>query len=268
MAQIMAKPTLVLHHNDLVIVHKPAGVPFHHTSSTQPGILHLLRQSQAEGCFPAGRLYPVHRLDTVTSGLLAFATSSSAARHLVGLFRERKVQKYYIALSCRPPKKKMGTVSGDMTASRRGAYKLLHTSEDPAITRFWSTGLPTVRPGMRLYIVKPETGRTHQIRVALKSLGAPIVGDQLYAAAADAKQEDRTYLHAAAIRLAMGSDIVQAVWHPKQGSHFLHAGCVAALNQALPEALQGDTGRWFSSNKLLMSDLGSQQSSQQLQHAV
>jgi tRNA pseudouridine32 synthase/23S rRNA pseudouridine746 synthase len=253
-----ARPSLVLQHNDILIVNKPAGVQFHHVNRTDAGdagVLHQMREMQAEGALPRCELYPVHRLDAVTSGLLAFATSPAAARQLAELFRQRQVHKYYVALSGRPPRRKMGTVSGDMAPSRRGAYKLLRSAEDPAVTRFWSMGLPSVRPGMLLYVLKPVTGRTHQLRVAMKSNGAPVLGDSLYAAAEEARLEQRAYLHAAAIRLVLGGELVQAVCHPAQGEHFLHAGCREALRQALPEALQLEAGAWFAGNKLLVSDV-------------
>jgi tRNA pseudouridine32 synthase/23S rRNA pseudouridine746 synthase len=255
------RPSLVLQHNDLIIVNKPANVQFHHVNANASrgegegaGVLHQLRELQAEGALPRCELYPVHRLDAVTSGLLAFATSPAAARQLAEQFRQRQVHKYYVALSARPPRRKMGTVSGDMAPSRRGAHKLLRSTEDPAVTRFWSTGLPSVRTGMRLYILKPVTGRTHQLRVAMKSNGAPILGDALYSAADEARAEQRAYLHAAALRLVLGGELVQAVCHPAQGEHFLHAGCREALRQALPEALQLEPGAWFAGNKLLASD--------------
>jgi tRNA pseudouridine32 synthase/23S rRNA pseudouridine746 synthase len=256
--QAANRPTLVLQHNDVMIFNKPAGVHFHDVNAqadAPAGVLHQIRALMASGALPPSKLYPVHRLDVVTSGLLAFATSAPAARHLAQLFRDKRVHKYYVALSSRAPKKKMGTISGDMAPSRRGAHKLLHTSVDPAVTRFCSTGVPAVRPGMRLYLLKPVTGRTHQLRVAMKCNGAPVLGDGLYAATAEARLERRTYLHAAAIRMVLGGEVVQAVCHPTEGEHFLHAGCREALQQALPEALQLDAGRWFASNKLLMSDV-------------
>lgn len=90
--------------------------------------------------------------------------------------------------------------------TRAQSRNMLHRC---AVTRFWSTGMPELRPGVRLFLVKPETGRTHQIRVALKSNSAPILGDMLYANKDEAKTEERTYLHAAAIRVMLGTDVLQ-----------------------------------------------------------
>lgn len=102
-----------------VIVHKPPGVPFHGTAS-QPGLLQLMRSQQGQDSFPyEGPLFPVHRLDYLTSGCLILATSSEAAGELVAAFRARAVHKFYVALSNRRPSKKMGSVVGDMQKGRR-----------------------------------------------------------------------------------------------------------------------------------------------------
>jgi tRNA pseudouridine32 synthase/23S rRNA pseudouridine746 synthase len=102
-----------------VIVHKPPGVPFHGTAS-QPGLLQLMRSQQGQDSFPyEGPLFPVHRLDYLTSGCLILATSSEAAGELVAAFRARAVHKFYVALSDRRPSKKMGSVVGDMQKGRR-----------------------------------------------------------------------------------------------------------------------------------------------------
>ncbi len=64
----------------------------------------------------------------------------------------------HAALSDRKPAKKQGSVVGDMARGRRGGWMLLRTKCNLATTRFWSQGLPDVAPGLRLYVLKPETG--------------------------------------------------------------------------------------------------------------
>ena len=126
------------------------------------------------------------------------------------------VAKTYVALSNRKPKKKMGRVSGDMERSRRGSWKLTRGTTDPAVTQFESTSY-VADDGRRLYffVVKPLTGRTHQIRVALKSLGAPILGDERYANALDASEYDRTYLHSSSMSFTLpGDERIDAVCRP------------------------------------------------------
>jgi tRNA pseudouridine32 synthase/23S rRNA pseudouridine746 synthase len=64
-----------------------------------------------------------------------------------------------------------------MKKGRNGSYLLLKTNENPAVTQFFSYSLA---PNLRLFLLKPHTGKTHQLRVAMKSLGAPILGDSRY----------------------------------------------------------------------------------------
>lgn len=111
---MLTRPYVVKATADIVAVHKPAGMPFHSVNSdTGQGLLTALK---ATGCIPADRLYAVHRLDTGTSGLVLFATSSHVAGLLSQAFRERKVHKYYIALAAgRKPLKKQGSVIGTNT---------------------------------------------------------------------------------------------------------------------------------------------------------
>lgn len=173
--------------DDFLVVHKPCGIGMHNErkpEATTLGIISLLR----EQCGTED-LYPVHRLDKVTSGVLLVAKNPSANRELSQQFESRQTQKYYLALSSSKPAKKQGAIVGDMQPSRRGAWKLVRSRDNPAVTHFFSH---SIAPGLRGFIVKPTTGKTHQIRVALKSVGAPIVGDTRYGGA----DADRTYLHA------------------------------------------------------------------------
>ena len=143
-------------------------------------------------------LHLCHRLDTGTSGCLCLAKNAAVAGEIGELFSSRRVSKYYLALSSQKPKKKQGTIMGDMKNRRGGQRILLKTSENPAITQFFSSA---AKPGTRGFIVKPHSGKTHQIRVALKSIGAPILGDTLYGGEAS----DRLYLHAWHLQLPLSS---------------------------------------------------------------
>ncbi len=209
---------IVFENSDFIVFNKPAGLSFH--SEEGEGFVVLAQKQTGE------KLYSVHRLDKMTSGLILLAKSSEAANKLSKLFEERKIQKFYLAISTRKPKKKQGWIKGDMASARRGSYKLLNTNDNPAITQFVSTALRTHE---RLFLVKPHTGKTHQIRVALKSLGSPIAGDGRYANADEAKQEERGYLHAYALRFTLGDEMFSFVSLPDQGERFLSDECLAQL---------------------------------------
>ncbi|KZZ44337.1 hypothetical protein A3759_06035 [Thalassolituus sp. HI0120] len=172
--------------NDWLAIAKPQGIGMH-TEGDQKGLVVLVTEQLGT------ELWPVHRLDKVTSGILLLAKNKTAAAYLSTLFSEHKIQKYYLALSPDKPKKKQGWIKGDMAKSRNGSWKILRSQENPAVTRFISHY--DQASGSRLYLLKPTTGKTHQLRVALRSLGAPIMGDPRYGG----KAADRTYLHAFAL---------------------------------------------------------------------
>ena len=203
------QPIPVLFENtDLIIVNKPIGIAMHDATNEadvreniaengEPkkidGIVTRLKKQLA-----VTELHLCHRLDTGTSGCLCLAKNAAVAGEIGELFSSRRVSKYYLALSSQKPKKKQGTIMGDMKNRRGGQRILLKTSENPAITQFFSSA---AKPGTRGFIVKPHSGKTHQIRVALKSIGAPILGDTLYGGEAS----DRLYLHAWHLQLPLSS---------------------------------------------------------------
>ena len=323
--------------DDLLAVDKPCGLSFHSddlegveegsNGAPAPGLLATIRAAQRSGSLTGsdyrGALHSVHRLDKVTSGITLFAKNKATASHLGEQFRSRRVHKYYVALSARKPSKKMGTVAGEMTRARRGAWRLVRsenkrketprttdskdsragtdekpgavptggtrsprlddTSEpsaesekprqgSPATTKFVSRGLRKPgKPGagddaktraLRFLILRPLTGRTHQLRVACKSLGAPILGDAAYAGKDDARNEDRAYLHAAAVRVALPavadddeSRVVAVVCKPSFGSAWSDS---RAFDDAWDEAgfgvmEKGDADVWFEGQALLRS---------------
>ena len=184
-----------------------------------------------------------------------FAKSKDAAREIAALFRARQIQKYYVAVSRRRPSIKQGSVVGDMARGRRGSWMLQRTSANPAITRFASTAVPGSEPGTRAYLLKPETGRTHQLRVAMKSMGAPVAGDSRYGNAADAARESRAYLHCAALRCVVAGRPVQVVCPPSDGAEFLSEGFRSVFEEWFPPGIAEDPGLWFPENKLLRSSL-------------
>lgn len=188
---------------DFVVLHKAAGVSFH--SDDGAGL--VVQAAELLGY----RLFPVHRLDKVTSGLILLARNSETAAALTRLFTQHQVEKYYLALSFSKAQKKQSWIKGDMSPSRRGSWKLLASQHNPAVSYFFSKGFEQLP--FRAYLVKPFSGKTHQIRVALKSVGAVIAGDTLYGA----QRDDRVYLHAYALRFTLDNVAYSYVCTPSQG---------------------------------------------------
>ena len=176
-------------------------------------------------------LYPVHRLDKVTSGILVMAKTAEVNQELVHQFKHRQVEKYYLAISAKKPQKKQGLIKGDMTSARRGARKLMQTQTNPAITQFFSVALGDRK---RLFVVKPHTGKTHQIRGALKSIGSPIIGDELYADTASCKAMDRVYLHAYSLAFMVKGQSYRFTALPREGDLYLDLNFNTALEKMGP----------------------------------
>ena len=224
---------LIQETDDFAVFYKPAGLVFFEDSQKTD----FLDEMRALCSDQAHRLFPVHRLDRVTSGILLCAKGRKNANLLGNEFRFHRAEKIYVALSARPGFKKAGLIIGDMEKSRRGSYKLLRTRENPARTSFVSQPLQEQRTGLRLLWVRPITGKTHQIRVALKSVGFSILGDPLYNAFSEARQEDRTYLHALALRFQLQGKQFQFRDLPREGDEFLNPLCLETIKETDPFAL-------------------------------
>ncbi len=211
-------PMYTLIHTDprFYIISKLPGVSFHREGE-EAGLMEGLRAGLADEA-----LWPVHRLDRMTSGLLVVARSAAVAAALSAAFAGREVEKVYLALSERKPQKKQGWIKGDMEKGRGGAWRLCPSQLKPAVTRF---STESVAPGLRLFVLRPQTGRTHQLRVAMKSLSAPILGDALYGGS----PADRGYLHAYALSFMLEGERHAFVCPPEAGELFGSDAFAAAL---------------------------------------
>lgn len=194
---------------EFLIVDKPSNLNFHDEDKPGEGLFSLLKAQLG-----VNELYPVHRLDKMTSGLIIFAKTLAAAQLFQQLFEQHKIEKYYLAVAQGKPKKKQGLIKGDMAKSRRGMWKLARTNVNPAITQFISFN---IAPKTRLYLLKPHSGKTHQIRVALNSVGVPITGDPLYNQSSIA---DRGYLHAFGLTFDLNNRHYEYICSSINGNEF------------------------------------------------
>lgn len=204
----------ITEHHDFIVVNKSAGINFHDEGDIGSGLFSAVKKQLIESN-PKAELYPVHRLDKMTSGLVIFAKNLKTAQAFGRLFEAHNIEKYYLAISDKKPSKKQGLIKGDMAKSRRGMFKLLRTMQNPAITQFFSYSIGNKQ---RLYILKPHSGKTHQLRVALSSIGSPIVGDPLYYSTSKA---DRGYLHAYALKFAYQGEEFEYISAPNSGEFYL-----------------------------------------------
>jgi len=210
--------SVVSDENDFVVINKRPGINFH-SEDGEYGVV-----VAAEKYF-GRKLFSVHRLDKMTSGILLLAKSSVAASRLSELFKNQDIQKFYLAIADKKPKKTQGLIKGGMEKSRRSMWKLTRNNENVAITQFFSFALDE---GKRLFVVKPKTGKTHQIRVALKSIGSAICGDPIYATE-DSHRYDRGYLHAFQIQFIYQEKTFNFLAEPSLGDLFHLEACQLKL---------------------------------------
>jgi tRNA pseudouridine32 synthase/23S rRNA pseudouridine746 synthase len=150
----------------------------------------------------------VHRLDMSTSGLLVIGRGAEMHSRLSRFFRERRVDKEYVALIDGRPRADTGEICLPLAADRdnRPRHRVDHLTGKPSTTRYRVVDHDAARDVSRV-VLRPLTGRSHQLRVHLQALGHPIIGDELYADAAALAKADRLCLHATRI----------AFTHPEHG---------------------------------------------------
>jgi 23S rRNA pseudouridine1911/1915/1917 synthase len=179
----------------LIVVDKPAGVVVHPARGHRSGTLSQALAGRAAGGDEPWRAGIVHRLDRDTSGLLVVAKNDEVHRALKELLAARHLRREYLALVAGTPAARAGTIEAPIGRDRRHRTLMSIDSDDPreARTHF---EIVEVLPSATLLRVSLDTGRTHQIRVHLQSIGHPVCGDRQYGTK-DAYGLDRQFLHAA-----------------------------------------------------------------------
>ncbi len=237
---------IVYEDNDLAIINKPAGMMVHagagatddqrNRGTLVNALLHHFASLSAVG----GEMRPgiVHRLDKETSGLIVVAKNDEAHRKLAEQFARREVKKTYVALVHGSVKKDSGTIAASISRDRIRRIRMTtrHAGGREAVSHYRVVRrLDTAFGKLTLVEVKIDTGRTHQIRVHMASLGHPVVGDKLYGAPAELKHGSgrgkpegaetislpRNFLHSAHLELT----------HPRTGE-------TLAFQSPLPPELQ------------------------------
>lgn len=143
-------------------------------------------------------MYMVHRLDRDTSGCLLLAKSATAAEKLMALFKNRVIHKEYRALVLGKPKGQSGVVRTYTTPIYRRCGAVLFGNTTPDRGKLTITEWAVIKAYRKatLLCCRPITGRTHQIRVHMKHLGHPIIGDMDYGQRQQLITVHRPYLHA------------------------------------------------------------------------
>lgn len=185
---------LIHEDHELLVVNKPAGL------LSVPGKGDHLKDcliTRLQAAFPEALL--VHRLDMDTSGVIVFARTPAAQRHLGLQFEKRMMQKSYLALVWGQVDGKEGVIDLPLIVDwpNRPLQKACHETGRAAVTEWKVLRHDETSTRMRLF---PQTGRSHQLRVHMRELGHPILGDPFYATG-PARDFPRLMLHAETLRL-------------------------------------------------------------------
>lgn len=163
----------------IVVVNKPRGLPVHPAGpSLRPTVVTALLAVGPLAGGPADRPGVVHRLDAAVTGVMVLTRTEEAHRALVQQFKERKVLKEYLAVVEGELEVDEGVIKGRIGRDPHEPWRMdVRDFGKEAITEFTVLGR---RDGRSLVLVRPLTGRTHQIRLHLGAIGHPVVGDPLY----------------------------------------------------------------------------------------
>jgi len=202
-------PKIIFQNQDIIVVDKPVGLAVHPgVGTSEKTLVDFLLEKFPEikdvGDAPEIRPGIVHRLDKETSGVMVVARNQKTFEFLKDLFKNRQIEKKYLALVHGKLKEKEGKVEGEMGRSKKDFRKqalvrgkISVRKERYSLTHF---KVKDEFENKTLLEVSPKTGRMHQIRVHLHSIGHPIVGDKKYTFK-EYKNIDalRMFLHAASI---------------------------------------------------------------------
>jgi len=223
---------IIYEDEDLLVVDKPPGMAVHPSAGHEQGTLvHAVLAHCPDLSGIGGEARPgiVHRLDKDTSGLIIVAKNDAAHVSLARQLKERRVEKTYLALVEGRMKPAQGVIEaplGRHPVQRKKQAVVARGRE--ARTRY-----RTLREvdGRSLLEVRPETGRTHQIRVHLASIGHAVAGDALYGRAGAPPGLRRQFLHAQRLAFA----------HPRTGERLELEAPLAEDLQAVLDALARGT---------------------------
>ena len=169
--------------NHLLAVAKPAGVPSVPDESGDPSLLDEAKAWVKERYEKPGAVFlgVVHRLDRPVSGVTLFARTSKAASRLSEAFRQRDVRKVYLALGHGAPARRSGVLVQWLAKDERSRRTQVVTEgRGKRSETVWRARW--TRDGVTCFEFEPKTGRPHQLRVAARSLGCPLLGDLKYGA--------------------------------------------------------------------------------------
>lgn len=190
----MTQIPILFEDGEALVIDKPAGLPIERPRRGGPALEDHFEELKLG--FQRAPV-PVHRIDTDTSGCLLLARNPKALKRFAKSFEDRLVEKRYLGVLVGVPEEAEGTIElslSKISSAEKGWRMIAAKKGKPSITH-WR--MLAENEGKALLEFRPETGRTHQIRVHCQAgLGMPLLGDPVYG---NGKGAPRTMLHAAAL---------------------------------------------------------------------
>jgi len=217
--------SIIYEDNNVLVINKPQGMVVHPAAGNYSGTLvnallfhYKGIKSQMNG-MPLPRPGIVHRLDKDTSGVLIVAKNIETQEFLARQFRNRRVSKTYLAVVKGAPPKLEGEVSAFLTRDpyNRKRFRGTESEGKKALTRY---KVLKFTDNYSFIVLKPKTGRTHQLRVHMNYIGCPILGDSLYSRKDRLHPDATLMLHAYKLSIMLPGDRIARTFRASLPARF------------------------------------------------
>lgn len=211
------KIPIIYEDNHLLVVEKPVNIPVQEDRSGDKDLLTLLKEKIKIRDQKPGNVYLalVHRLDRPVGGVMVFAKTSKAASRLSDVIRRNKLNRTYLAVVRGKPKTKQQKLTHYLKKDRRKNMVRAVSRHDQqakkAILEYETLGSLN---GLSLLSIRLHTGRSHQIRVQLSTIGLPIYGDQRYGQEQKPGEQIALWAHELALPHTTTKDILSFISEP------------------------------------------------------
>jgi 23S rRNA pseudouridine1911/1915/1917 synthase len=206
---------IIFENDDFIAINKPAGLLVHPSSKNEKdtlvnGLVYHFPKIRNVGDEPQNRPGIVHRLDKDTSGIMIVAKNQKTFLELKEKFKNREIQKTYWALASGKFENKKGTIDAPIARAKNYKKQTIANAKTETRIREALTEYEVLKEidGYSLVEARPKTGRTHQIRIHLSSIGHPILGDAKYGLKNTKKEKSikKHLLHAKNIKFKFNSE--------------------------------------------------------------
>jgi len=222
-----------------VVINKEQGMVVHPGAGNRQGTLAnalYFRILNKGGAKVSGNVRPgiVHRLDKETSGIIIAAYNEETHAFLSQQFKDRKTRKNYIAIVCGVPKEKKGRIETFIARDPKNRKRFAVSPNGKTALTFYK--VIKTRQNYSLLLLRPKTGRTHQLRVHLKYIGCPILGDAVYGHSDKHFPEATLMLHSKSLAITLPGETEPHIFSSPMPERFL------AVMKKLDNAAGGANG--------------------------